>query len=165
MVAIFFACISNFIVEKITLQFTFSTKRRLMRSPRICWFLHKILWFLTSSDFVFINYSSNIVLVSTAEAKPSLTFLIPMECTHGFWSWRRKLLALMRHSKKRSAFISFFFWTATIQYGNTKLIFFCVFSEADCLHFFPSIIKEESHVSKKDLESGEDIFCVFHYWE
>ena len=119
-----------------------------MRSPRICWFLHKILWFLTSSDFVFINYSSNIVLVSIAEAKPSLTFLIPMECTHGFWSWRRKLLALMRHSKKRSAFISFFFWTATIQYGNTKLIFFCVFSEADCLHFFPSIIKEESRLKK-----------------
>ena len=31
----FFARISNFIVEKITLQFTFSTKR-LMRSLRIC---------------------------------------------------------------------------------------------------------------------------------
>ena len=42
----FFARISNFIVEKITLQFTFSTKR-LMRSLRICWFLHKILRFLT----------------------------------------------------------------------------------------------------------------------
>ena len=133
-----------------------------MRSPRICWFLHKILWFLTSSDFVFINYSSNIVLVSIAEAKPSLTFLIPMECTHGFWSWRRKLLALMRHSKKRSAFISFFFWTATIQYGNTKLIFFCVFSEADCLHFFPSIIKRRKSRLKRGFRNPEKIFfCVF----
>ena len=53
----------------------FSLLQRLM-DPRICWFLYKILWFLTSFYLV------------------SIARFVLCAFTKNFWSWRRKLLAL-----------------------------------------------------------------------